>query len=217
MGMNSIFSFDNPVWNFIGKLVDMLLLTLVWAVCSLPIVTIGASTSALYYVILKLAEDKEGNIYLSFFRAFRENFKQSTVCWLIMFAFGLVLGGDFYICYQMRERAAAKTLMIVFLILAVLYCMILTYLFPVLARCEADCKKVFFLSFMMSVKQFGWTLFMLAITVSVLALGIFVQWLFLFISVGLIAYLHAVILKHIFDAYGLGLPDTEDGAYEIPY
>ena len=215
--MNSIFSFDNPVWNFIGKLVDMLLLTVVWAVCSLPVVTIGASTSALYYVMLKLAEDKEGSIFQSFFRAFKENFRQSTICWLIMLAIGLVLGGDFYISYQMRESAAAKTLLIVFVILAIVYLMVLTYLFPVLARCEADCKKVFFLSFMMSVKQFGWTLLMLAITACVLALGIFVQWLFLFIAAGLIAYLHALILKNIFISYGLGLPDTEDGVYEIPY
>lgn len=215
--MNSIFSFDNPVWNFIGKLVDMLMLTVLWALCSLPVVTIGASTSALYYVMLKLAEDKEGSMFWSFFRAFKENFRQSTICWLIMLAVGLVLGGDFYICYQMQGHAAAKTLMIVFIILAVVYFMILTYLFPVLARCEAGCKKIFFLSFMMSVRQFGWTLLMLVITAGVLALGIFVQWLFLFISVGLIAYLHALILKNIFNSYGLGLPDTEDGAYEIPY
>ena len=71
--MNSIFSFDNPVWNFIGKLVDMLMLTVLWALCSLPVVTIGASTSALYYVMLKLAEDKEGSMFWSFFRAFKEN------------------------------------------------------------------------------------------------------------------------------------------------
>lgn len=215
--MDSIFSFDNPVWNFIGKIVDMLLLTIVWAVCSLPVFTIGASTTALYYVMLKLAEDKEGNIFQSFFRAFRENFKQSTVCWLIMLLIGLVLGGDFYICTQRMESAAAKTLLVMFFILAIVYVMILTYLFPVLARCRASSKKIFFLSFFMSVKQFGWTLLMLTITAAVLALAFFVQWVFLFISVGLIAYLHAMILKNIFVSYDLGLPDTEDEEYGSPY
>lgn len=208
--MNSIFSFDNPVWNFIGKIVDMLLLSVVWAVCSLPVFTIGASTSALYYVMLKLSEDKEGNIFQSFFRAFKENFRQSTVCWLIMLVIGLVLGGDLYICYNRIDHAAARLLIIMFLFLTVVYAMILTYLFPVLARCRAGSKKIFFLSFIMSVKQFGWTLLMMVITVCVLALAVFVQWLFLLIAAGLIAYLHAMILKNIFNFYDLGLPDAED-------
>ncbi len=215
--MNSIFSPDNPVWNFIGKLVDMLLLTVLWAVCSIPVVTLGASTTALYYVMLKLAEDKEGAIFQSFFRAFKENFKQATVCWLIMLFFGLVLGGDFYICIKRMDSSAAKTLLIVFFVLAFVYGMIFTYLFPVLARCEADTKKIFLLSFMMAAKQFGWTLLMLVITAGVIALAVFVQWLFLLISAGLTAYLHALILKHIFISYGLGLPDTSDGEYGIPY
>lgn len=215
--MNSIFSLDNPVWNFIGKLVDMLLLSVLWAVCSIPVVTLGASTTALYYVMLKLAEDKEGALVRSFFRAFRDNFKQATACWLVMLLFGLVLGGDFYICVNRMDSAAAKTLLIVFFVLAFVYGMIFTYLFPVLARCEADTKKIFLLSFMMAVKQFGWTLLMLVITAGVLALAVFVQWLFLLIAAGLIAYLNSLILKNIFISYDLGLPDTEDGEYGIPY
>ena len=208
--MNSIFSLDNPVWNFIGKLVDMLVLTVLWAVCSIPVVTLGASTTALYYVMLKLAEDKEGAIFQSFFRAFKENFRQATVCWLIMLLFGLVLGGDFYICTRRMDSAAARTLLVVFFVLAFVYGMIFTYLFPVIARCEADTKKVFLFSFMMAVRQFGWTLLMLVITVGVIAVAVFVQWLFLLISAGLISYLHAMILKNIFISYHLGLPDTED-------
>lgn len=215
--MNSIFGIDNPVWNFIGKLADMMLLTIVWAVCSLPIVTIGASTTALYYVMLKLAEDKEGSIFQSFFRAFRENFKQATVCWLIMLVFGGVLAGDFVICWMLREVSAAKILMVVFVVLAVVYALILNGLFPILARCEASTQKVFYLSFMMGVKQFGWTILMLVIAGTIFAIGIFVQWLFLLLSVGLTAYLQSLIWKHIFALYHLELPDTEDGDYVIPY
>ncbi len=215
--MNSIFSFDNPVWNFIGKLADMVMLTLLWFVCSLPVVTLGASTAALYEVMLKLTEDREGNIYSSFFRAFRENFRRATLCWLIMLAAGLVLCGDFLICWQLRETAAAKVLLIVFLVLAVVYLMMLTYLFPLLARCDTDCKNLFLLTFLLPFQRFGWTVLMLAVTFCVLAVGVFVQWIFLFISVGLIAYIHARILNPMLESMGLGLPDTADGAYEIPY
>lgn len=215
--MNSIFSFDNPVWNFIGKLADMVILTLLWALCSLPVVTLGASTTALYYVMLKLAEDKEGSICTSFFRAFRENLKRATLCWIIMLAIGLVLCGDLLICWQIRETTTAKVLLIVFLVLAVVYMMVLTYFFPLLARCETDVKNLFLLAFLMPFRQLGRTVLMLTVTCCVLAVGVFVQWIFLFISVGLIAYLHALIVNPVLEAMGLGLSDTADGAYEIPY
>ena len=51
--MKNLFNVENPVWVFMGKLVDMLLLSGLWVICSLPVVTIGASTAALYYVTLK--------------------------------------------------------------------------------------------------------------------------------------------------------------------
>jgi uncharacterized membrane protein YesL len=66
-------------------------LNLLWLVCSLPIVTIGASTTALYYVTLKIAENEEGDITQQFFRSFKANFKQATVLWLILLAVGIVL------------------------------------------------------------------------------------------------------------------------------
>ena len=60
--MAKIFDLDNPVWRFMGKVFDMMVLTVLWVVTSLPVVTIGASTTALYYVGMKLARDDEGYI-----------------------------------------------------------------------------------------------------------------------------------------------------------
>lgn len=56
-----------------GKLVDLLVLSGLWVILSLPVVTIGASTAALYYVTLKLASNEEGYTVRSFFHAFKEN------------------------------------------------------------------------------------------------------------------------------------------------
>ena len=205
--MGRLFSLDNPVWNFLGKIVDMLILTVLWLVTSLPIITIGASTTALYYHMLKLAENKEGYLFRSYFKAFKENFKQSTICWLIMLVIGLVLAGDFCICNSL-QTPAAKMLMIAFFVFAYVYLMIITYLFPLIARCDTGIKNLFAMAFMMSIKDFGWTLLMIVITVCVFAIGIFVQWLFLFISVGLISYLNSLILKLVFEKYHLGLEDA---------
>ncbi|MFQ9510793.1 MAG: DUF624 domain-containing protein, partial [Lachnospiraceae bacterium] len=58
--MGGLFNLDNPVWRFIGKLVDVALLNLLWIICCIPIVTIGPATTAMYYVTLKLVRDEEG-------------------------------------------------------------------------------------------------------------------------------------------------------------
>ena len=94
--LSNIFNYDNPVWRFMGKFCDILLLNILWTLCSVPIVTIGASTTAVYYVTLKLVRDEEGPTVRSFFRSFKENFKQATVIWLILLVAGLLIGFDLY-------------------------------------------------------------------------------------------------------------------------
>ena len=43
-----LFNYDNPVWRFIGKFWDVLIVNILWIICSIPVVTIGASTTARY-------------------------------------------------------------------------------------------------------------------------------------------------------------------------
>ena len=92
--MNSLLNPDNPVMQFITKIVNAVYLNILWFFCSLPVFTIGASTTALYYVTLKMVKNEEGNITKAFFHSFRENFKQGTVIWLILLGFGILFGID---------------------------------------------------------------------------------------------------------------------------
>ena len=100
--LQGLFNYDNPVWRFIGKLGDLIILNVLWLITSIPIVTIGASTTALYYVTLKLVRDEDGYTIRSFFKSFKENFKQSTIIWLIMLAVGLLIGFDLYFFIYMQ-------------------------------------------------------------------------------------------------------------------
>lgn len=114
-------------------------LNLLWILCSLPVFTIGASTTALYYVTLKMVQDDESNITAMFFRAFRENFRQATTLWLIMLGIGLLLAGDGYILYHLHHSATGIpavmwTLMLALIIVAAIaYVIVLMYLFPLVA------------------------------------------------------------------------------------
>ena len=91
---NRIFDVDNAVFRAIDTIGKIFILNLYWVICSLPIFTIGASTSALLYASMKL-HDREGYVTSNFFSSFKENFKQATEIWLIYLVIGILLGFDF--------------------------------------------------------------------------------------------------------------------------
>lgn len=95
--MSNFFNMDNGLFRALGKLADLMLLNILFLVCSLPIFTIGASFTAMYYVTLKLAENEEGYIARGFLKSFKQNFKQATIIWLILLFFGIVLVLDLLI------------------------------------------------------------------------------------------------------------------------
>ena len=96
--MGKLFSLDNPFWRSLNTVADMLILNLLYVACCLPVITVGAATSALYAVSMKLAS-KDEDIYVtrSFFRAFVSNFKQATLIWLIFLGIGAFLLYDLYL------------------------------------------------------------------------------------------------------------------------
>ena len=133
------FSYDSPFSQILLKLAWSCYLNLLWLICSIPVFTIGASTAALYAVTLKIVREREGNLTGQFFRAFRENFRQATVLWLILLGVGMLLAGDGYILYHLfrtSQGAAAVfwTLVSALVIAAsVAYAIILIYIFPLTA------------------------------------------------------------------------------------
>jgi len=133
------FSYESKFSQILLKLSSSCVLNLIWFVCSLPVFTIGASTTALYYASLKLVRDEDNHIVSQFFRSFKENFKQATVLWLILLGVGLFLGADGYILYHLRQISAGPAAVLWTLVLAVViaatvvYVIVLLYVFPLLA------------------------------------------------------------------------------------
>jgi len=200
--MAKLFGYDNPVWKFMGRVADVFFLTILWAVCSLPVITIGASTSALYYVALKMVKNREGYLWQSFWKAFKNNFAQATIMWGILLLVGGFLGLDLYLFYIMEGQTAVFAFWL-FFVLAVLYLFAAVLVFPLQARLDAAIGKLFFMTFMVSIKNFSWVMLMFVTVVCVLALGIFVFWPILLVGAGAAAYIHSLILVWIiFPKYG---------------
>ena len=130
------------------------------------------------------------------------HFRQSTLVWLVFLAIGVFFGVDLYWYYHLPFRAAAVAFW-VFFMLSAIYLFVLAMVFPLAARLDVGMKKLLFLSFMVSMKHFSWTMLMLVCTVCVIAIGLFVFWPVLLFGAGAIAYLNAHILVHmVFPQYG---------------
>ena len=131
---------DNGVTRFLGKVADFMFLNLLWIVCSIPIITIGASTTAMYSVMLRLVKNEEGYIVKGFLKAFKENFRQSTLMWLLYFVFGIVIVVDFMLLRMMSP--SIRTVMQVFLIfMTILLISMGIYGFALQARYENPIKN----------------------------------------------------------------------------
>ena len=133
------FSFESRFSQTMLKFCYACYLNLFWVICSIPIFTIGASTTALYYASLKVLRNEENHVVAMFFRSFKENFKQATQLWLIMLGAGLFLTGDGYILYHLRKSSQGPMAVFWTLILAIViaaaivYVIVLEYVFPLLA------------------------------------------------------------------------------------
>ena len=138
----NIFSYDSKFSQLFVKLSYACWLNMMWMICSLPIITIGASTTALYSVTLKIADETESNITRQFIHAFRSNFKQATRMWLLLLLAGILIGGDFYVVLHMRSMSSGSqaiiwTLNLALLIaVSIIYVVVLIYIFPLIARFE---------------------------------------------------------------------------------
>lgn len=150
------FSVDSPLYRFLNKLLDVLKLNFLWLLFSLPIVTIGASTVAAMYVALKMADDEEGYIGKQFVKAFKENWKQGTVLWLIT----IVAVYAIYLDFQLFEVVEDNP--IIFLIVGIVSIVVvisaLIYSYPLLARYENTLFHTIQNSIEISKKYFGKTI-----------------------------------------------------------
>ena len=74
---------ENKIMSIFTKVMDAVILGVLWLMCSIPVITLGAASSALYYAFHKCVRQDRGSAWKSFFEAFRCNFRQATLLWLV--------------------------------------------------------------------------------------------------------------------------------------
>ena len=160
--MGRFFNMDNKFFVFMGKIADLCMLNLLCIICCIPIVTAGASLTALYYVTMKMVRNEEAYIFRSFFRSFKQNFKQATVINIIMLAAAALLYIDTNIAGKMGQPAG-KILGMIFAAFTLLNVMILLYVYPLLAKFYNSVKNTFKNAILMAIRHLPYTILMLLI------------------------------------------------------
>lgn len=160
--MGRFFNMDNKFFVFMGKIADLCMLNLLCIICCIPIVTAGASLTALYYVTMKMVRNEEAYIFRIFFRSFKQNFKQATVINIIMLAAAALLYIDTNIAGKMGQPAG-KILGMIFAAFTLLYVMILLYVYPLLAKFYNSVKNTFKNAILMAIRHLPYTILMLLI------------------------------------------------------
>ena len=85
---------ESKLRSVLTAIIDVIWAGLLWLLCSLPLITLGASSAALYYGVVKCIRHERGSLTKSFFRAFRGNFRTATPLWLLCLLWLLVGLGD---------------------------------------------------------------------------------------------------------------------------
>lgn len=199
---------DSPLMRFLTKIADLMVLNILFCVTSIPLITIGASWTALYSVTLKMVRDEEGSVSRSYFRSFRQNFRQATLLWLGVLVVLALLVLDIRVLNGMAGGTAPGLLRVGVEILALLGIMVLQYLFPSLARFEASLADTLKNACMMALAHLPKTALMTAAAVgavwitqinnTTIAVGLMVWPL---IGFALMAFGNSGILRKIFDNY----------------
>lgn len=133
-----IFDMDNGFWRTVGKAGDMVLLTFLTFITSIPVITAGTSFCALYYVAFKILEDDNRSTIKNFFHSFRENLLQGMVLTVCMGAAGGILSFDIWFMVQAGDFGQNQALFyggwVICAFLGLLYLILFLYLFPLQAR-----------------------------------------------------------------------------------
>lgn len=130
-----IFNFDGKLYKLLVKFWNLVLISVLWIVCSIPIFTIGASCAAAYYACVKSVRSNEDTVMRDFFKAFKQNFKQSVVMTLVYLVIGFFITVA-TVFYYHQSGSTALGLRWIFYLIVLIYLCTLTYAFAWLSRFE---------------------------------------------------------------------------------
>lgn len=160
--MSNPFRNDSPLGHIVQKLLDLLGLNILWFVCCLPILTVGAATTALHFALAPQDSEEAESVYRRFFRSFRREFKRATLLWGILLVLSILLAFCFRIV-SFWEGTARTAGIVFFCFPALLLLTIAGYGFPLLAQFEIPTGKLLGDALLLGIAHFPKTLLIIGL------------------------------------------------------
>lgn len=135
--MEGFFRVDGPLVNFLTKFGQLVILTVVWIICCIPIITIGPAMSAFYYAVMKSVRKDVGYPVKEFFRSFRRTLKDGSFFTVLYLIWAVLI----YVNVQYLENVPGKShlfMLFAYIVLVALSAGLACYLFPALSRFDVS-------------------------------------------------------------------------------
>jgi uncharacterized membrane protein YesL len=203
--MNNFFKFDGKFYKYGTLIADIMILTILWLITSLPIITIGASTTALYYVTTRQLSNREGYVTKDFFKSFKQNFVKATGVTIL---FAIIIS---VLSFNIQYLSVESPFYFAQFVLLALALAVLSFVFPVLARFELTFFQLITKSFFLAIRHF-----LTSITCLVLMFAIY--WLLMdypilvILCPGVYAFITSLMFMRVFKQY---LPEMDTEDYDV--
>jgi len=196
------------IYNSINKITNLIIINVLWILFCIPLITVGAATTAMYAVTFKIADGIEGShISKEFFKAFKENFNCATKVWVVSIVIGVVLSVNIYLVNT--SVAPNKKIMLFSLFLLILvFCIFEIYIYPIIAIFNDDLKTKVKNALFMSLANFPISATILCMSIIPLILMAFyaekvlvIVMFYLVIGYSYSVYTNTKLFKRIFKKY----------------
>lgn len=203
--MKNLFNLDTPLMQMLTRIGDMIIINFLTILCSLPIITAGAAISATHRIMQDFLMDNESTIVKTYFRAFKENFKQATLVWLGLLVIITALIADVFLINLFIQGTLRSVFVILLSAVALIVFAISMYIFPLLTRYRNTLPQHLRNSLILMITKFPRTIGMMAIhalpfVIIWLSFNLFLNTLifWLFVGASFTVFMDTFLLKPVF-------------------
>ena len=202
----NLFSPDSKIMRALSRVGDLMILNLLFLLSCVPIFTVGAAVTALYAVCFRFDTKDEGYVLRGYFRAFRANFKQATILWLILLFCGAAAAFDAWLFLSFASALHYMSILFIALLLMVL--LMTSMVFPLLSQFQNGNRNTLKNAMLLSLGYLPRSVLMVALALFPFALlwmdpdfFWYVGFLWIALYFSAVAYLNTKLLKKVFAPY----------------
>lgn len=217
----SLFDMNGPLMNALRKLANIVLCNVMFCLCSIPLFTAGAALAALFACMQAiLADDEDDIIIKQYWNAFKQNFAQGTVLWLLCLLVFAFLG-VYYLIISSMQGVTGRVYRISFFVMCILFLFGFQYLFPLQARYRNTIRNTWKNAWLLSIAALPWTLLSIALVIAAIYVSFFMNpnavnlavFLWGTLGFGIVAYTNSCFFQKAFQMID---PEKLEAKHEAP-